>query len=281
MPEAVPQELVEMIVDDVGRGRGRVHRPPLKLKEGSSVPNPDIVVYETLKNCALVARSWTHRSQMNLFKGVVFAVNEEEGIHDLPLPSAASLGFIKFLEIAVAPENPHRGPITSYLLSVFSVCPLETLQIDRGLFSLGARPALFASFNALSGLLSDITFRFCLFEPEPLHDILSIQDTMANVTFLGCDQDHPGDPSRQDINWEPIYHSEDRTFSVIGGDGNASEEFMLDLSGLSVSFGRLEVDFYEDGEWLDATQCLIDASAGTLSFLRLNVISDSFSALSL
>ena len=265
-----------MIIDDVGRGRGRVNRPPLKAEEGN-VPGRGIVVYETLKNCALVARSWTHRSQMNLFKGVAYTVNQDEGIRDLPLPSMASLRFVKSLEIYMAPENPHRGPITSYLLSMFSVCSLESLQVDKGLFSLGARFALYTSFSALSGRLLDITFRFCLFEPEPLHDILSIQDTIANVTFLGCDQDHPDDPSRKDIEWAPIYHSEDRTFCVIGGDGNASEEFMVDLSGLSVNFGRLEVDFYEDGDWVDATQCLIDASAETLSFLRLNVISDSFS----
>jgi len=42
---------------------------------------------------------------------------------------------------------------------------------------------------------------------------------------------------------------------VAGGDEEPSEEFIIDLSKLSIQFCRLDVDFYEDGECPDATQC--------------------------
>lgn len=275
MHESVPQELVDMIIDDVGRGSGRVHRPFKRDR----VPKSDIIFCETLKSCALVARSWTHRSHMNLFKEIVFNVSGDEGIQDLTLPPKASLQFVKFLEIYVAPANVHRSPITVHLLSLFSVSPLEFLQIDGASFTLKDRLAVRDCFSALSGLLLDITFRFCLFDPEPLHDILAIQDTRANIMFLGCDQDHPDDPSREDIDWEPVYHNADRTLCVMGGEGKPSEEFLVDLSELSINFHRLEVDFYEDGNLDVATQSLIEASGGALSFLKLNVISDMSSML--
>ena len=261
-----------MIIDDVGGGRGLVHRPP--LKEGRD-RKADTISNETLRSCALVARSWTYRSRMNLFKEIVYTVDGEEGILGLPLPTSDALRFVKFLEIYIAPANPNRGPITLHLLSAFSLSPLEFLQIDGGLFSFTGRTLILACFSTLSGLLLTIDFRFCLFDPEPLRDILSISDTKANIMFLGCDQDHPEDPSREVINWEPVYHHPDRTLCVMGGEGKPSEEFLVDLSLLDVNFCRLEVDFYEDGEWVDATQSLIDACAGALLFLKLNVISST------
>ena len=272
MHEPVPQELVDMIIDDVGGGCGRVHRPPLK---GGHDKLYDIT-YNALKNCALVARSWTHRSHMNLFKEIVFVVDEEEGICDLALPSSSSLKFINSLEVHVAPANPDRGHITLHLLTAFSLCPLEFLQIDGGLFSLSGRPALRSCFDSLSQRLLGLTFRFCLFEPEPLRDILSIQETTTDVMFLSCDQDHPDDPARRDPGWEPV--ASRRKLCVLGSEEKPSEEFLIDLSELSVKFGQLEVDFYEDGVMADATQRLIDTNAGVMSFLKINVISDSFSA---
>jgi hypothetical protein len=61
----------------------------------------------------------------------------------------------------------------------------------------------------------------------------------------------------------------------MGGEDEPSENFLVDLSALSVLFTRLEVDFYEDGEVADATQRLIDANAGALSFLKVNVFSST------
>jgi hypothetical protein len=276
MHEPVPQELVDMIIDDVGGGHGRIHRPHL----GGGCDRLDGITYETLKNCALVARSWTYRSHKRLFEEVVLNVDAEEGLYDLVLPSSASLQFVKFLEIYVNPANPHRGLITLYLLTVFSACPLEFLQIDGGLFSFSGRHAIHACFDALSGRLLDINFRFCLFEPEPLRDILSIGDTRANIMFLGCEQDHTDDPARKDLIWEPFYHISYRKLCVMGTEEKPSEEFLVDLSDLSVQFRQLEVDFYEDGELADATQQLIDANAGAMLFLKLNVLSKTFSTLS-
>jgi hypothetical protein len=268
--ENVPQELVDMIIDDVGRGRGRVHRPPLK---GDAVRTANVVANETLRSCALVSRSWTYRSHMNLFREIVYTVGEKEEIHNLGFPSAASLRFVKFLELYIAPVNAARGLITLHLLSVFSLCPIEFLQIDGGLFSLSGCLGLLDCFNALSGRLLDITFRFCLFDPEPLRYILAMQDAEFDLMFLGCDQDHPDDPSREGIAWEPVYRDPSRTLCVMGGEEKPSEEFFVALSVLSVNFFRLEVDFYEDGELADATQSLIDASAATLLFFKLNVVS--------
>ncbi|KAF9648189.1 hypothetical protein BDM02DRAFT_3115829 [Thelephora ganbajun] len=259
MPEPVPLELVDMIIDHVGSGHRRVRRPP--PKEDCTCKSATIT-YQTLKNCALVAKSWTCRSHKNLFKGIMFTVDEEEGIHDLILPPEALLKFVKSLAIHVTPENRDRGSITSHLLSMFSVCPLESLQIEGGLLPLNRRLALRACFGAISGELLDLTFRFCFFEPEPLRDILAIQNTKANITFLGCDQDHPDDLARNDIHWPLVSHNEDRTLCVMGGEEKPSEEFLIDLSELS-----------------DATQYLIDASAGVVSFLKLNVISNMSSTL--
>jgi len=272
----VPPELVDMIIDHVGRGHGQVRRPPL---EGKRVCKTATIAYETLKNCALVAKSWTPRSHKNLFKGILFTVGEEERTRDLVLPSAASLKLVEFLTISVAPKSRIRGSITLRLLRTFSVCPLESLQIERGLFPLNKRHALLACFNALSGQLLDLTFRFCFFEPEPLRDILAVQNTDATITFLGCDQYHPEDPARNETNWELVKHDADRTLCVMGGDEEPNEEFLIDISELSIQFCRLDVDFYEDGEFPDATQCLIDANAGVVTFLRLNVISDVSSML--
>lgn len=214
---------------------------------------------------------------MNLFKEIVLNVGGEEEISDLVLPPPASLQFVQFLEIYVALTNPQRGPITLYLLTAFSACPLEFLQIDGGLFSLNGRSALRSCFDALSGRLLGITFRFCLFDPEPLRDILAIQDTEANLMFLSCDQDHPDDPARKDVNWEPVLHVTRRKLCVMGSEEKPSEEFFVDLSELSVGFRQLEVDLYEDGVLVGATQCLIDANAGAMSFLKLNMVSDTFS----
>jgi len=276
MHKSIPPELVDMIIDHIGCGHERVRRPPLERDRAS---NTAAIWYETLKNCALVARSWTPRSHKNLFHAILFTVGEKERVRDLVLPSAASLKFVEFLTISVAPGSRLRGSITLHLLRTFSVCPLESLHIERGLFSLGKRHALIACFNALSGQLLDLTFRFCFFEPEPLRDILAIQNSEATITFLGCDQYHPEDPARNDINWELVRHDADRTLCVMGGDEEPSEEFLIDLSELSIQFCRLDVDFYEDGECPDATQCLIDANAGVLTFLRLNVVSDAPSTL--
>ena len=260
-----------MVIDQVGRGHTWISRLP---PGGGRVPKT-AVAYQTLKNCALVAKSWIRRSHMNLFKGIVLNVGKEERTQDLVLPSASSLQLVKSLDICVAPESPRRGAITLHLLSAFSVCPLESFQIEGGLFPLGNRPALNTCFNALPSQLLDLTFRFCFFEPEPLRDILAIQNTEANITFLCCDQDHPEDPARNNINWQPVDHDPNRILCVMGGEEKPSEEFLIDLSELSVRFSQLDVDFYEDGEFYDATQSLIDASAGVVTFLRVNVISST------
>ena len=89
------------------------------------------------------------------------------------------------------------------------------------------------------------------------------------------DQDHPEDPARNNINWQPVDHDPNRILCVMGGEEKPSEEFLIDLSELSVRFSQLDVDFYEDGEFYDATQSLIDASAGVVTFLRVNVISST------
>ena len=271
MHEPVPPELVDMIIDNVGSGHKWVRRPPL---EEDCTCITVATTYETLKNCALVARSWTYRSHKNLFKGIVFVVDEGEEVHDLVLPSPASLEFVESLAIYLTPQVQHRGSITLHLLKAFSVCPLKSLQIEGGIFSLDRRSGLRACFDALSGHLLGLTFRFCLFEPEPLRDILAIENTDANIMFLGCDQDYSEDPARNGIDWQPVQHNMGRSLCVMGGEDKPSEEFLIDLSMLSVQFARLEVDFYEDGEFIDATQSLINANAGMVSFLKLNVISD-------
>lgn len=275
MHEPVPQELVDMIIDGVGGGCARVYRPPLRGARDLS----NAIASETLKSCALVARSWTRRSYMNLFREIILYVGEEEGIHDLVLPSAASLQFVEFLEIYVALANPNRSRITLHLLTEFSASPVEFLQIDGGLFSLSGRPEIRACFEALSRRLLGITFRFCLFDPEPLRDILCIRDTSANILFLSCDQEHPDDPARKDVDWELVYYAQYRKLCVMGTEEKPSEEFFVDLSELSVKFFRLEVDFYEDGKLADATQRLIDANGEATLFLKLDVISISFSTL--
>lgn len=259
-----------MVIDHVGSGHTRVCRlPPDHACETT-------IAYQTLKNCALVSSHWTRRSHKNLFRVIVFTVGTDERPQDLVLPSEESLKLVKFLDVNVAPESHHRAAITLRLLSAFSVCPLESLQIEQGLFPLVNRPALRTCFDALPSQLLDLTFRYCLFEPEPLRDVLAIQNTKANITFLCCDQDHPEDPARNNINWPLVNHSADRILCVMGGEEKPSEEFLIDLSELSVRVSQLDVDFYEDGEFPDATQCLINATAGLVTFLRVNVISSTF-----
>ena len=231
--------------------------------------------YQALKNCALVSKSWTLSSHKSLFKDIVFNVNERERTRDLVLPSKTSLRLVKSLVIDVAPQSRRRGSITLHLLKAFSACPLGSLHIEGGSFSLRRRPTLRACFDTLSGRLSDLVFRFCLFEPEPLRDILAIQNTEANITFLACDQHHPDDPARNNIIWRPVNQGPSRTLCVMGVDDMPCDDFLIDLSRLSVLFSRLEVDFYEDGERSDATQNLIDVSAGVVSFLMVNVISST------
>jgi len=261
----VSPELVDMVIDHVGNG----HRSfrPVTYETAT-------IAYETLKNCALVARSWTYRSHKNLFKAIVLRVRAGEGIRDLVLPPEALLKFVNSLEILVH-QGPHRGAITLHLLTAFSVCPLKSLLVSGGLFSLGGRSALSACFNDLSGELLDLTFRFCLFEPEPLRDILAIHNTDASITFFSCDQELLDDPIRNSINWQPVQHKTNRMLCVMGSQDEPNEEFLIDLSELSVQFSRLEVDFYEDGHFPVATQSLIDASAAVVSFLKINVISDA------
>ena len=256
-----------MIIDHVGRGNRPICRP-LEADRACET-------YQALKTCALVSKSWTLSSHKSLFKDIVFNVNERERTRDLVLPSKTSLRLVKSLVIDVAPQSRRRGSITSHLLKAFSACPLESLHIEGGSFSLRRRPTLRACFDTLSGRLSDLVFRFCLFEPEPLRDILAIQNTEANITFLACDQHHPDDPARNNIIWRPVNQGPSRTLCVTGVDDKPCDDFLIDLSRLSVLFSRLEVDFYEDGEWSDATQNLIDVSAGVVSFLMVNVISST------
>ena len=267
MRQPVPPELVDMVIDHVGRGFSVCR--PLEPEDRACG------TYQTLKNCALVAKSWTLRSHKNLFNDIVFTVDERESTPHLVLPSLPSLVFVKFLAIHVAPQNRRRGSITLRLLTAFSVCPLESLHIQGGSFPLRNRLALGPCFSALAGQLLDLTFRFCFFEAEPLRDILAIQNTKADITFLGCDQYHTEDDAQNNTIWQPVNHDPNRTLCVMGGDEKPSEDFLIDLSGLSVLFARLDVDFYEDGGFPDATQRLIDASAGVVLFLKVNVISST------
>ena len=261
-----------MIIDDVGSGHEWVHRSPLV---GSRVDEEQAAAcgIETLKNCALVARSWTYRSHKNLFNRIMFTVGEGEGIHGLVLPPAHSLKFVEYLEIDVASHDHHRGVITLYLLNNFSVCPLVSLDIKGGSFFLYGRSLILACLGALADKLFDLTFRFCRFDPEPLRDILATGNTSALLSFMGCEQNDV-DAARTDIDWQPVLSFPARTLCVMGCDEDPNEKFLADLSVLSVQFGRLDVDFYEDGEYLDATQLLIDANAEKLWFLTVNIISD-------
>lgn len=259
-----------MIIDDVGSGHGWVHRPPLV---GSSVDEGQAAAYGTLKNCALVARSWTYRSHKNLFNRIMFTAGEGEGMHDLALPPAHSLKFVEYLEIDVASQDHLRGPITLYLLNNFSVCPLASLDIKGGNFFLYGRSIILACLGALAEKLFDITFRFCRFDPEPLRDILAAENTSALISFMGCEQNDV-DTARTDIDWQPVLCFPDKTLCVMGCDEDPNEKFLVDISVLSVQFGRLDVDFYEDGEYIDATEFLIDANAEKLRILTINIISD-------
>lgn len=267
MCQPVPPELVDAIIDYVGRGNGPVCRP---LEAGHACET-----YQTLKSCALVSKSWTLPSRKNLFKNIVFSVDEGERPRDLVLPSKASLRLVKSLVINVAPRSRRRGSMTLHLLKAFSTCPLESLHIDGGLFPLSGRPVLRACFDVFSGRLLDLVFRFCFFEPEPLRDILAIQNTAANITFLACDQHHPDDPVRSSIVWPLVHQGPSRVLCVMGVDDKPCDDFLIDLPELSVLFSRLDVDFYEDGECPDATQNLIDASSAVVSFLKVNVISST------
>ena len=178
MHDPVPPGLVDMIINQVGRGQRQIRRPPLE-EDRPSKPAP--TTDEALKNCALVARPWTPRSHKNLFHDVVFVIVEKEGIRDL-LPSAVSLKLVEFLAIRVAPQSRRRGSITLHLLAAISVCLLESLHIEGGFFPLSRRPGLRTCFNVLSGQLLALTFRFCLFDPELLCDILAIRNTDATIT---------------------------------------------------------------------------------------------------
>jgi len=267
MCRPVPTELVDTIIGHVGSGNGPVRRP-LEADHACET-------YEALKNCALVSKSWTLCSRKHLFKDIVFSVDEGERISDLVFPPEASLRLVKSLVIHVTPQDRSRDSITPHILEAFSACPLKSLHVNRGFFPSSRGPALRACFDMLSSRLSDLVFRFCFFEPEALRDILAIQNTEANITFLACNQHHLDDPARNGIIWQPVNQGPNQTLCVMGGEDNPCEAFLVDLSQLFVSFNRLEVDFYEDGEYPTATQKLIDANAGVVSFLKLNVISST------
>ena len=221
----------------------------------------------------MVARSWTDRSRMNLFREIEVNVDSERWTFDIQIPSSRYFfTFIKSLTIVFL-DNDHadRGGITLHVLTMFSECPLESIEIEGGRFFLDKRSAIGAHFNLLSGRLLKIQFCLCLFDPEPLRDILSIKDLKADITFECCEQVHPDDPTREDVSWEPVYHPAPQMLCVTGGVYMSSDEkeFLVDLSKLSVKFPRLEVCFYQTGQLDDTTQRLIDANAEVMSFLKL------------
>ena len=168
MHRPVPQELVEMIIDYVG-GCGH---------------NLDHTTIQALENCAVVAKSWTHRSRTHLFKEIMVNVDSAGGFFNINYPSRYFLTLIKSLKMVFHNnDHPDRGGVTMHLLTMFSESPLESIQIEGGGFFLEERSAIRAHFDLLSGRLLKIAFSRCLFDPEPLRDILSIRNLKADITF--------------------------------------------------------------------------------------------------
>lgn len=104
-------------------------------------------------------------------------------------PSEKTSESIELLDLYVSPWDLHRGNTTQHLSKPFPACPLWFLRITGAVFSLEHRSDLRTHFNTLSRRPASLctTFQSCHFEPEPLHDLLSIRKTNADIIFLGCD----------------------------------------------------------------------------------------------
>ena len=67
---------------------------------GNYADEAEASTYDKLKNCNLVARSWTYHLHKNLFE-IMFTISKGEGIHNLVLPAANLLRSIKSLVMDV------------------------------------------------------------------------------------------------------------------------------------------------------------------------------------
>jgi len=258
---ALPQELVDKVVDELGDAYRDLDRKKRRRTAGRA-----------LRACTLVSKNWTGRSRAHLFREITIRADED----DLFLtPPQSLIPHIKRLKIWMRNEY-YRTFLPRDLLKQFHRAPMTYLGISEGVLATAARGCIAQCVVALSATLQTVEFRSCSLTLHLILDILSAHPGLKRLHLTSCSLT-PAKSGR----------------SVVPSPGMRSEMpdlelgvFMHPLEGghdrtvataaqIPNQFGRLDLDYVHCQDATNATNALIKASAGSLSFLQVHVISST------
>jgi len=260
---ALPQELVDKVIDelddayrDSGHDKCSDHR---------------LSACKALHACTLVSKSWTSRSRAHLFREVKIRA-DEEGL--FLMPSQPLIPYIERLKIRMQCEYYQLFPSPD-LLAPFHTAPITYLGISEGVLATDARDCLVECVVALSATLKTVEFKSCSFTLQLILGILSAHPGLKRLHLTSCRLE----PTRSDRTVVPPGMRSEApdlelgvfTHPLVGGH----DLTVATAAQLPNQFSRLDLDYIRCQGATNATNALIKASAGSLSFLQIYVVSST------
>lgn len=257
---ALPQELVDKIIDELGDA----YRDPDHI--GHS--NHRISACQTLHACALVSKNWTGRSRAHLFRDVKIRI-DKDGLVSL-IPPQSLMPHIKKLRIQLRYRNYRVCPSLDLLIP-FYTAPIAYLGIAGGTFD-ETRAGLVECIAALSATLQTVVFKSCTLPLRIIIDMLLAHSGLKHLHLYSCIlkpategplvppylSERPGASVRElGVFSRPLTGDHDLTVAAVAQLGS--------------QFCRLNLDYNYGRGSTHATNTLLKASAVSLSSLTVHI----------
>ena len=259
---ALPQELVDKVIDELGDAYRDLDRKKRRRTAGRA-----------LCACTLVSKNWTGRSRAHLFREVTIRADED----DLFLtPPQSLIPHVKRLKIRTRNEF-YQTSIPRDLLKPFHTATITYLGISEGVLATDTRDCLVECVVALSATLQTVEFESCSLALQLIPDILSAHPDLKRIHLTSCRLI----PTRSDRAVVPspgvCSEAPDLELGVFTHPFADDHELaMATAAQLPNQFSRLNLDCIHCQRVTNATNAmdaLIKASAGSLSFLQVYVVS--------
>ena len=254
----LPQELVDKIIDELGEE----YRDPDHKKRPDDLVR---VAGEALHACALIAKNWTGRSRVHLFKEVEVRADD---IDSSLIPPAALMRYITKLEMQLQ-FGRFRLPPSTDRPTPFYAAPIVRLGVTRGV--LGPGRAHFVEFiTALSATLQTVTFKYCTLPTNMIHDIVLAHPGLKQLYLYGCETESASsdDPtgSRSSTLQSTSTNLELGIFARADWRGQIPR---TTITQLPIKFCRFNFDFAP--ATAHSAKALIEANAESLSSLTVHI----------
>ena len=255
----LPQELVDKIIDDLGKD----YQNPAHKK----CPDDRIsVTRKALHACTLVSKNWTGRSRAHLFKEVKIRPG---GIGLFLTPPETVVPYTTGLKIQLRSEMFQLSP-SADLLSLFYPAPIVRFEITGGVLSPG-RDYLVDFIAALSSTLQTVTLKSCALSTHLFHDIVLAHPGLKHLYLRYCQiwSPYPVNPRTSRLG---VLHSANLELGIFATADLEDWSPLTMIALLPIEFCKFNFDYAPGSSMTYSANTLIKANVWSLSSLTVHIL---------